>query len=39
MDQHPELIKIFNTENQAYLMDVDTQADIQKLGLDPIELN
>lgn len=39
MDQHSELIKIFNTENQAYLMDIDTQADIQKLGLDPIELN
>ncbi|MBU3539285.1 NTP transferase domain-containing protein [Polynucleobacter sp. UK-Gri1-W3] len=36
MDQHPELVKLFVTENQAYLMDVDTQADIQKLGLDPI---
>lgn len=36
MDQHPELIKVFDTNNEAYLMDVDTQADIQKLGLDPI---
>jgi CTP:molybdopterin cytidylyltransferase MocA len=36
MDQHPELVKVFETNNQAYLMDVDTQADIQKLGLDPI---
>ncbi|MBU3625764.1 nucleotidyltransferase family protein [Polynucleobacter sp. JS-Safj-400b-B2] len=36
MDQHPELVKVFVTENQAYLMDVDTPADIQKLGLDPI---
>ena len=35
MDQHPELVKAFTTDNQAYLMDVDTQADIQKLGLDP----
>ena len=36
MDQHPELVKVFDTHNEAYLMDVDTQADIQKLGLDPI---
>ena len=36
MDQHPELVKLFDTNNEAYLMDVDTQADIQKLGLDPI---
>jgi len=36
MDQHPDLIKLFVTDNQAYLMDVDTQADIQKLGIDPI---
>ena len=36
MDQHPELIKVFDTNNQAYLMDVDTKADIQKLGIDPI---
>ncbi len=36
MDQHPALVKVFETNNQAYLLDVDTQADIQKLGLDPI---
>lgn len=36
MDDHPELVKTFVTDNQAYLQDVDTQADIQKLGLDPI---
>ena len=36
MDKHPELVKVFETKNQAYLLDVDTQADIQKLGLDPI---
>lgn len=34
MDKHPEHVKIFETNNQAYLLDVDTQADIQKLGLD-----
>ena len=38
MDKHPELVKVFETNNQAYLLDVDTQADIQKLGLDPIKL-
>ena len=36
MDRHPDLVKVFETNNQAYLLDVDTQADIQKLGLDPI---
>lgn len=36
MDKHPELVKVFETNNQAYLLDVDTRADIQKLGLDPI---
>lgn len=34
MDDHPELVKTFVTDNQAYLQDVDIQADIQKLGLD-----
>jgi molybdenum cofactor cytidylyltransferase len=34
MDKHPELVKVFETNNQAYLLDADTQADIQKLGLD-----
>ncbi len=36
MDQHPEQIKTFATDNAAYVLDVDTQADIQKLGLDPL---
>ena len=36
MDQHPELVNIFATENQSYVLDVDTLADIQKLGLDSI---
>ena len=36
MNEHPELVKSFTTDNNAYLMDVDTQSDIQKLGLDPI---
>ena len=36
MDNHPELVKIFLTDNQAYLQDVDTQVDIQKLGIDSI---
>ena len=36
MDKHPELVKAFSTDNQAYLLDVDTRADIQKLGLDPV---
>ncbi|MBU3557861.1 nucleotidyltransferase family protein [Polynucleobacter sp. Ross1-W9] len=37
MDQHPELVKIFDTCNCAYILDVDTQDDIQKLGLDKIK--
>ena len=36
MDQHPELVKTFVTDNQAFVMDVDTQNDIQRLGLDSI---
>ncbi|QWE09459.1 nucleotidyltransferase family protein [Polynucleobacter ibericus] len=36
LDQHPELVKTFTSNNQAYLQDVDTQSDIQKLGLDCI---
>jgi len=36
MDEHPRLVKTFETDNQAYIMDADTQADIQKLGLDAI---
>ena len=37
MDQHPELVKTFITTNQAFVMDVDTQKDIEKLGLDRIQ--
>jgi molybdenum cofactor cytidylyltransferase/nicotine blue oxidoreductase len=33
MDQHSELVKSYATENDAYILDVDTQDDIQKLGL------
>lgn len=33
MDQHPNRIKIFETANDAYILDVDTDADIQKLGI------
>ena len=34
MDQHPELVQIFETSNEAYILDVDTLEDIQKLGID-----
>jgi len=37
MDQYPELVKIFVSDNQAFVMDVDTQGDIEKLGLDKIQ--
>ncbi|MBU3628224.1 NTP transferase domain-containing protein [Polynucleobacter sp. AP-Reno-20A-A9] len=37
MDLHPELVKTFVTDNQAFVMDVDTQNDIEKLGLDRIQ--
>ena len=33
MDAHPELVHIFSTDNEAYILDVDTEEDIQKLGL------
>ena len=33
MDQHPELVKSYITENDAFILDVDTRDDIQKLGL------
>ena len=33
MDQHPELVRVFKTENDAYVLDVDTPADIPKFGL------
>ena len=37
MDQHPELVKQFTSNTQAYVLDVDTEEDIQKLGLDRIK--
>ena len=37
MDLHPELVKTFVTDSQAFVMDVDTQKDIEKLGLDRIQ--
>ena len=37
MDQHPEIVHGFITDNQAYVLDVDTLSDIQKLRLDSIE--
>jgi molybdenum cofactor cytidylyltransferase/nicotine blue oxidoreductase len=36
MDQHPELIHVFETDNKAYIQDVDTPEDIQNLGLKQI---
>ena len=33
MDQYPNRIKILSSDNEAYVLDVDTVADIQKLGI------
>jgi CTP:molybdopterin cytidylyltransferase MocA len=33
MDQHPELVQIFPTDNLAYIADVDTEADLSALNL------
>jgi len=33
MDQHPELVRVFETENEAFVLDVDTPADIQRFNL------
>jgi len=33
MDKNPNRIKILNSDNDAYVLDVDTDADIQKLGI------
>jgi hypothetical protein len=33
MDAHPEQVKQLITDNAAYLVDVDTEQDIQRLGL------
>ena len=37
MDQHPGLVQAFVTNNEAYVLDVDTMSDIQRLGLDSIK--
>jgi molybdenum cofactor cytidylyltransferase/nicotine blue oxidoreductase len=37
MDQYPARIKIFNSNNEAYILDVDTEEDIQKLGISRAE--
>ena len=34
MDRHPELVQTFITEQPAYILDVDTEDDIRKLGLE-----
>jgi hypothetical protein len=33
MDQHPELVQIFATDNPAYIADVDTEADLSEFNL------
>jgi CTP:molybdopterin cytidylyltransferase MocA len=33
MDQHPELVQIFATDNLAYIADVDTEADLSEFNL------
>jgi len=33
MDQHPELVQIFATDNLAYITDVDTEVDLSALNL------
>jgi molybdenum cofactor cytidylyltransferase/nicotine blue oxidoreductase len=33
MDQHPELVQIFVTDNPAYIADVDNEADLSAFNL------
>ena len=33
MDQHPDKVKIFEIDSTAFILDVDTEEDIQKLGI------
>ncbi len=33
MDQHPALVRVYETDNTAFILDVDTEADIQKLEI------
>jgi molybdenum cofactor cytidylyltransferase len=37
IDQNPGLVKTFVSDNQAFVLDVDTQNDLEKLGLDKIQ--
>jgi CTP:molybdopterin cytidylyltransferase MocA len=39
MDANPQVVLEFKTKNMAYLLDVDTPEDIQKLGLQKTELD
>jgi molybdenum cofactor cytidylyltransferase/nicotine blue oxidoreductase len=33
MDQHSELVQVYETDKLAYILDVDTEADIQRMGI------
>ena len=33
MDKYPERVRLFNSDNNAYILDIDTDEDIQKLGI------
>ena len=33
MDQHPELVQIFTTNNEAYIADVDTESELSQFDL------
>ena len=33
MDENPNLVKIFETDDLAFIQDVDTEVDVQKLGI------
>ena len=33
MDKYPELVQVFETDNPAFILDVDTENDIQSLGI------
>ncbi len=37
MDLHPDYIKRFTTNNQAYILDIDTPEDIQLLEMDGVD--
>jgi len=33
MDQHPELVQIFTSDNEAYIADVDTESELSQFDL------